>query len=121
MIDSIVSSSKLLQINVGSNQVPYIDSNALSSGNIRYNPNNRKLEILDGGSNSWHEFAGEFVSIGLTVDVEETIIWAREQMRKEREWIRLAENNQGIKNALENYQQSKLNLELLSHLIKDSK
>jgi hypothetical protein len=121
MIDSIVSSSKLLQINVGSNRTPYINPNALSSGQVRYNPNNRKLEILDGGSNTWYEYPGGSAGIGFEVDVEETIIWAREQMRKEREWIRLAENNQGIKNALENYQQSKLNLELLSHLTKDSK
>jgi hypothetical protein len=121
MISSVVSSSSLLQISIGSNQVPLINPNALSSGQIRYNPNNRKIEILDGSSNSWNEYQGEFVSIGFSLDIEETLNWAKEQMRKEREWIRLAENNQSIKNALENYQQSKLNLEVLSHLTKDIK
>jgi hypothetical protein len=121
MINSVVSSTNLLQINIGSNQTPYINPSALSSGVLRYNPNNRKIEILDGGSNTWYEYTGDFVSIGLAVDVEETINWAKEQMRKEREWTKLAENNQGIKAAFENYQQAKANLELLSHLTKDTK
>jgi hypothetical protein len=48
-------------------------------------------------------------------------MWAREQMRKEREWQQLAENNQAVKAALDQLNQSKQNIEILSHLIKDAK
>jgi hypothetical protein len=117
MINSIISSSRLLQITVGSNYIPYVNVDALSSGTVRYNPNSHKLEIFDGGSNSWHEYPGQFVSIDFAFDVEETIGWAKTQMRKERDWQRLAENNPGMKVVLENYYKSREHLEILSYLI----
>jgi hypothetical protein len=121
MIDAVVSSSDLLQINIGSTQTPYVNPSALSSGQVRYNPSTTKLEVLDGGSNSWHELPGQFASIGFGFEVEETIKWAREQMRKEHEWRKLAEKNQGMKTAFENYQQAKGNLEILTQLTKEFK
>ena len=121
MISSVVSSSGLLQVNIGSTQTPYVNPTALSSGQVRYNPSTARLEVLDGGSSTWHELPGQFASIGFGFDIEETIMWAREQMRKEREWQQLAENNQAVKAALDQLNQSKQNIEILSHLIKDAK
>jgi hypothetical protein len=119
MIESIVAINSLLQISVSNGQKPYINTTALSSGSVRFNPDSQCLEVFDGGANTWHRLPGSHATVSLGHEAEESIRWARKQMLKEQEWKKLAENNQAVKTALEQLEQAKKNIEILSHLSKD--
>ena len=117
----MLTSSSHLQVSVGSDHSPFINSTALSSGNVRFNPITNRLEVFDGGSNRWQELIGEFVNIGFSLDIEETLEWAKQAMRKEREWLRLAEGNEAVKLALEKYEEAKKSLEITAYLSSQNK
>jgi hypothetical protein len=93
----------------------------LSSGSVRFNPITNRLEVFDGGSNRWQELIGEFVNIGFSLDIEETLEWAKQSMRKEREWHRLAEGNEAVRLALEKFEEAKKNLEVTAYLSTQNK
>jgi acetylornithine/succinyldiaminopimelate/putrescine aminotransferase len=119
MIDSIISTNPLVQVSVSSGQKPYINGSALSSGSVRFNPSTQNLEVFDGGSNTWFPFVGSQAVVSLGHELEESVKWARKQMLKEQEWRKIAENNQAVKAALEQFEQARKNIELLAHLSKD--
>lgn len=98
--------------------MPYI-SGEHPSGTLRFNPTQQSMEVYDGSSNIWKKITGSDITIEMDHEFEETLHWARDRMRRENEWKKLAESNESIKLALEDYEKAKSNLELMTLLVKE--
>jgi hypothetical protein len=90
--------------------------NTASAGMVRYNGDNKKLEVYNGAS--WLQLGGNVASVGLNPDAEKAIDWVMERIDKERQWKQLAEDSKSVKLALENLNKAEEQLELIAILAK---
>jgi hypothetical protein len=83
-------------------------------GNMRFNIVGQNIEVFDG--NIWIALNGH-ASIGLTVEAESLLDWAKQQRDKERRMNALVENNPQLKPAYENLLKAEEQLEILAALV----
>ena len=117
MINSFTHGSKYITAYVGSNNDPYFPMSAPSAGMLRFNGDNRNMEVYDG--TSWRMMSGSSASVGINPDAEQAISWALTKMAEERELQQLAEKNAAVKIALENVEKAKQQLQVTAKLAKE--
>lgn len=88
---------------VGQSLVPnvYPTHGASLAGQIRYNISTQTYEIYDG---SMWQVASTSLPVGLTMDAEEAIEWAKRKMREEADLKDRMERHPGLKDAWEKFQ-----------------
>ena len=99
--------------------MPYINMNAPSSGMVRYNGNNKQLEVFDGSSNVWIQMYGQTADIQLSPQIQSVVNWAQQKMNQESEWEKLAQTNEAVKIALENMKKAREQLDITAKLVKE--
>lgn len=105
MIKSISSNSPFIHVN-GDDPHPYISSNAVSAGMLRYNPNTQNIEVYDGIS--WHALFRGHVSISLSTEADDLLRWVREHKKNVEQEEKLRNDHPAVKNAWEQYQTIKI-------------
>lgn len=103
MIKQITASGSFVQVQGGSVTPPYINYSpgGQGVGNVRYNTTLHQLEIWDG--NTWIKITDSYASVGLTLDAEDAIRWAREKMDEERQLQEKMEKYPALKDAYEKF------------------
>lgn len=101
MIKSLTSSSYYLNVTGGTINLPYINSNMLSAGQVRFNTSTTNLEVYDGIS--WHRIE-EHAQIDLTLDAKEILDWARKKMIEEQRLDELCKKYPGLEKAKTNFE-----------------
>lgn len=106
MITNIVSNSPWVTVDNGTPSMPYMNTGALSVGQIRYNPNNRCMEVYDG--NMWMMLSSAYTSINLSSHANQLLNWVSSFMAEHEKEKKLREESQAVKNAWEQYQVVKI-------------
>ena len=114
MIDGLSQQGKYMYIHGGHDNGPYVSMSTPSAGMMRYNGDNRKLEVYNGST--WLQINGSIASVGLSPVAEEAIDWVRRQMEKEKQFFDLAKTSKAVKLALDNVEQAKAELQILAEL-----
>jgi len=99
MIKSISSMGRYIQITDGSPMTPYFSPGAQGAGQVRYNTNSGNMEAWDGVT--WKEISSNYSSIGLTVEAESLLDWARVKRDEEIKFKFLTESHPGIRDLKE--------------------
>jgi len=112
----IYSSSKYIVTSPSNNAQPYISNTAPMSGMVRYS--NNRLEVYDG--NIWHQLNEGTSSIGLSIEAESLLDWAREQRNKQCDLEALAKTKPAVAIAIDNLNKAKAQLEATIILSKET-
>jgi hypothetical protein len=99
MIKNITQSGAFTQ--VSSYSTPNIYNTGQSAGEVRYNTNTQHMEVYDGST--WISIS-QSPTVGLSLDAEEAIRWAREKMVEESALKERLEKHPGLKDAYEKFQ-----------------
>ncbi len=79
--------------------------------------NGSEMQVFDGSS--WINMYMGNADIGLNGDANSAINWAIKKMKEEEEWKKLAESNQAVKNALNNLEQARQQVDIIAKLARD--
>ena len=115
MLKSISSGSPWLSINNYQNP-PYISPGSISSGMVRYNPGQHRLEVYDG--HVWLEL-GSTANVDLSPSAREVFDWARKKMAEEAEFEQLAKTNPSVQDSLNKVREAEAQLKVVANLVKD--
>lgn len=102
MIKNIISASPEIYVSGGYSNMPYISPNAMSAGQLRYNPSFQCIEAYDGIT--WHQIGTNNVEIRLDPSVQSLLKWAADFRKEYEQEKSMRESNQAVKNAWEQYQ-----------------
>jgi hypothetical protein len=120
MITNITANgNSLLWVSTGGSTMPYLNMNTPSTGMMRYNGNNRCIEVFDGGSNIWVQMYGQTADIQLSPQLQTVVAWASAKMAEESEWEKLAVTNEAVKIALESMKKARQQLDITAKLVKE--
>jgi hypothetical protein len=116
MIKGITTSSPHLYA-AGGGVFPYVSSNPSNpaQGMVRINGSN--MEVFDGSS--WMQIYFNDANIGLNNTANDAISWAIKRMEQEKEWEKLADDNQAVKIALENLNKARHQLDITAKLARE--
>lgn len=118
MIKGMNALGPWMQVQYSTN-APYMNTSALSTGQIRYNPGMARLEVYDGVS--WLEFGG-WAEVGLNHDASTILTWAKKKMDHEQTIKELAETHPGVSELVKELTQAQEKLDIMIALLnKDSK
>jgi hypothetical protein len=95
---------------------PYISPGGQGAGMVRYNTNMNYIEVYDGMS--WKEISS-YANIGLTVEAESLLDWARKKRDEELQVESLAKEHPAINIALDNLKKAKIQLDATIILSKE--
>jgi hypothetical protein len=115
MINQVYGGSEFLNVQTYSNNF-YIDSTALSAGQVRFNPSNRNMEVYDG--NNWVTCTGS-AQVTLSNSAEEILRWAQKKMQQEQDWQAMAQRNPAVRDAYEKFQQAEEQLRIVEALVRE--
>jgi len=117
MIKNIIGHGKYTNV-IGGPATNYINnySGAQGVGNIRFNTVNQSMEVYDGMS--WITLQMGHVNVGLTLEAELILDWAKKKRDEELELESLAETNPTIKDLLETIKQKQEQISIVKTLIK---
>jgi hypothetical protein len=110
MINSIYSGGKYMQVQGGNpnpvsiyNTQAQFNSNGPQSftGHLRYNANNQCMEVFDGSA--WQRMDTSAAQVGLTIEAESLLDWAREKRQEEVNLRMRMEQHPGLKDAYEKF------------------
>jgi hypothetical protein len=118
MIKGISPQGKYMYVH-GGNASTYVNGHAGAQGvgNVRYNTSSQCFEVYDG--NNWQLISMDYATVGLNVEAETLLDWAKSKMQEEREMKRLAEDHPAVAVALENLNKSQEQLKATIILSKD--
>lgn len=116
MISSVKSTSKHINA-VGGGSLPYVSHNPINPAQGALRLNGDQMEVFDG--HTWMKIYAGTGDIGLSRESEEALDWAIKQMKQEQEWYKLASSNEAVRIALEQLEQAKTRLELITILSKE--
>jgi len=116
MIKSVTSSSQHLYASGGSS-LPYVSSNMSNPMQGMLRINGSEMEVFDG--QAWMKIYMSDANIGLSSTANSAIDWAIQRMGEEKEWEKLAENNQAVKIALENLNKAREQLDITAKLARE--
>jgi hypothetical protein len=94
MITNIYSNSAFVTV-TSAVSGPYINPGSPSAGMMRYH--NQQVQVYDGSS--WLA-TGSGANVGLSIEAEEILAWAREKMHAEQEARAMAEQYPAVADAL---------------------
>lgn len=116
MINNVSSTSKHIYTSGGSS-LPYVSYNPTNpaQGDIRINGS--EMETFDG--NQWIKIISGTASVGMSYEAEEALDWAIKKKKQEEEWYKLASTNEAVRTALDQLEQARTRLELITILSKD--
>jgi organic radical activating enzyme len=112
MIRSIFSNGHVT-VTGGNPSMRYINSNGLLNGSLRYN--NGNFEVYDGSS--WSVLDSTYASISLSGQANEAIDWVLNKMAEERRIVELSKKYPQISEALEEFNKSRKNLDIVLTLL----
>jgi hypothetical protein len=117
MIKNIVGHGKYTNV-IGGPATNYINnySGAQGVGNIRFNTVNQSMEVYDG--NSWMHLQMGHVNVGLTLEAELILDWAKKKRDEEIQIDLLAAANPTVKNLLEQIKEKEDQIQMVMTLIK---
>jgi hypothetical protein len=117
MIKRIFGSNKYMNVieGIASN---YINNypGAQGVGNMRFNTVNQGIEVYDG--QTWMPLQMSQVTVGLNVEAESLLDWAKQKRKEELELAALAETNPTINNLLKTIKQKQEQISIVKALIK---
>lgn len=116
MIRTVISSGSHIYA-AGGSSLPYISPNPNNPIQGMLRVNGSDMEVFDG--NSWMKLYLSDANIGLNNSANEAIDWAIKRMEQEKEWYKLASNNEAVRIALDQFEQARTRLELTAHLARD--
>lgn len=118
MIKDITTSSRYMQVS-GSSGHTYVNgySGSQGVGNMRYNTSNQNMEVFDG--NNWITLGMGFTSVGLTMEAEALLDWAREERNKQLAREAKIQTNPALRKAYEAIQRAEENFDMLEALVGD--
>jgi hypothetical protein len=118
MIKGISPQGKYMYVH-GGNASTYVNgyAGAQGVGNVRYNTSSQCFEVYDG--NNWQPISMDYATVGLNIEAETLLDWAKSKMQEEQEMKRLAENHPAVAMALENLNKSQEQLKATIILSKD--
>jgi hypothetical protein len=117
MLKNITSNSRYIQANGGTSSPPYINMSNASAGMIRYNGTSQNMEIYDGMS--WLTLSTNYATVGLTIDAESAIAWAKRQMEREARREQLIKENPALKKAYEAIKRAEDNFDILEKFVEN--
>jgi dipeptidase len=79
--------------------------------------NGSEMEVFDG--TAWIKIYMSDANVGLSGPANSAIDWAIQRMEEEKEWKKLAENNQAVKIALENLNKAREQLSITAKLARE--
>lgn len=94
MIKQINSDAQWIQVQQSYHGVPPISPGAQSAGLLRYNSNTNNIEVYNGLA--WFGIDTN-ASIDLSSDAKETLTWAYNKMREDRQLKEMMERHPGLK------------------------
>jgi len=117
MIKSIMSSGRYMQVTNTSSST-YVNgmSGLQGVGNMRYNTSSQNMEVFDG--NNWVMLNMSIPSIGLNVEAESLLDWARQKRDEELELQTLAQEHPSIKDLVNDIENKKDQIKMIRTLIK---
>lgn len=100
MIKTIMQAGRYMQVSGGSSST-YVNGygGAQGVGNMRYNTTTQNMEVFDG--TSWITLNMGVSSVGLTIEAETLLDWARTKRDEEFKLKELMEKHPGLKEAYE--------------------
>ena len=117
MIKRIFGSNKYMNVieGIASN---YINNytGAQGVGNMRFNTVNQSIEVYDG--QTWMPLQMSQVTVGLNVEAESLLDWAKQKRNEELELAALAETNPTINDLLKTIKQKQEQISIVKALIK---
>ena len=99
MIKSVNSAGRYIQIGAGIPVNPYFSPGAQGAGQMRFNTNSNNIEVWDGVA--WKEISNNYATVGLTIEAESLLDWARTKRDGEIKFKSLLESHPGIKDLKE--------------------
>jgi hypothetical protein len=117
MIKGISPQGKYMYVHGGNASSAYISPGAIGAGMIRWNSNTNCLEVNDG--NMWKTLDMGYATVGLSLEAESLLDWAKTKMQEEQEMKKLAEDHPAVAMALENLNKSQEQLKATIILSKD--
>jgi dipeptidase len=116
MIKNVTSSSHHLYA-AGGSSLPYVSSNMSNPMQGMVRINGSEMEVFDG--TAWIKIYMSDANVGLSGPANSAIDWAIQRMEEEKEWKKLAENNQAVKIALENLNKAREQLSITAKLARE--
>ena len=116
MIKNITSSNPHIFV-AGSSSLPYVSYNPSNPAQGMLRINGSDMEVFDG--NNWMKIYMNDADIGLNNSANNAISWAIKKMDEEKEWERLAKENQAVKIALDNLEQARRQLDITAKLARE--
>jgi hypothetical protein len=112
MITGIASSGKYMYVH-GGTSMPYVNSNGLCAGNVRFNTNTRTLEVYDG--TTWIAMSST-AQVGLSPEAESLLDWARQKRDEEYQLQELAKTNPTIADLLDQIKEKQEQIRVVRNL-----
>lgn len=84
------------------------------AGSLRYNADHSCIEFFNG--NMWTQLDNPYFQVSLSPETREALDWAKEKMNYERKIAKLAETNQTVKAAYENFKKAEDQLKVVTIL-----
>ena len=100
MIKTITSCSPNI-VAIGQSSLPYINMSVPSAGMMRYNGNSQSIEVYDGSN--WIQLGMESSTIGTSLALDETVVWAQTKMAEEKRIKELCEKFPALQKAKDNF------------------
>jgi len=101
-----------MQTTGGASMTPYFSPGAQGAGQVRCNTNSGNMEVWDGVT--WKEISNNYVSVGLTIEAEALLDWARTKRDEDIKFQALVESHPGV-------QDLKEKLDIMVALVKQEK
>jgi hypothetical protein len=115
MINQVYGVGEFLNVQTYSS-APYINVTELSTGQVRFNPSTRSMEVYDG--HNWVNFAGS-AQVALSTGAEEILRWAQKKMEQEQNWKDMATKNPAVQDAYEKFKQAEEQLRIVEALVRE--
>lgn len=118
MLKTINGSGRYVMVNGGMPTPTYITySGLLGVGDIRYNSSTQNIEVYDG--NNWIVMGTSHASVGLTMEAESLLDWAKLKKHEEENLKTLASTNSVIADLIEQKKVIDDQIKMVQILIKE--
>lgn len=84
------------------------------AGSLKYNADRGYIEFFNG--NAWTQLNTPYFDVSLSPETKEILNWAKEKMIYEEKVVKLAETNQTVKAAYENFKKAEDQLKVVTIL-----
>lgn len=117
MIKGISQSGKYTVVAGGSVTGPYINTYSGNTmvGQLRYNPSTSNIEVYDG--NNWLMYSSSYATVGLSVEAESLLDWARQKRDEERLLEKQAQESPTIKDLVDNIKEKQHQIKMIQALL----